>query len=131
MALYRYDFHDEASSEAAELNPHGKRRLASIARLSQCFGLYPIRIDPVPERPDLNTARRQYVLDQLQQSSFSVPEEWVVVARPDVTGLAGEEAVEIYTNLLEQTQSGPEGSSQGGQGPGISIGAPFGGTGGP
>jgi hypothetical protein len=123
MALYRYDFYDESTDKAAQLNPHGQRRLRKIARMSQCFGLYPIRIEPDPDRPKLNAARREYVLQQLQHSSFAVPEEWVVVARPGATGLAGEEAVEIHTNMIEHTQSGPERSSQSGGASGIRIGA--------
>jgi hypothetical protein len=122
LALYRFDFYDEASSKAAELNPHGQQRLTGIARIAHCFGLHPIRIEPVPERPGLNTARREYVLGQLQQSSFTVPDEWVVLGRPDAPGLAGEEAVEIHTNMLKQTASGPEGSSGSGQTSGISVG---------
>jgi hypothetical protein len=122
LALYRYDFYDEATGKAAELNPHGQQRLTSIARISHCFGLQPICIEPVPERPELNDARRDHVLEQLQQSSFAVPDEWVVVARPDAPELAGEEAVEIHTNMLKQTVSGPKGSSGSGQTSGISVG---------
>jgi hypothetical protein len=122
MVLYRYDFYDAATAEAARLNPHGERRLREIARMAHCFGVHPIRIEPVPERPALSTARRDHVLQRLQQSVFALPEEWVVVGRPDTPGLAGQEAVEIHTNLIKQTTSGPGGRSQYGEGSGISVG---------
>ncbi|MHC4178474.1 MAG: hypothetical protein ACYSWU_13265, partial [Planctomycetota bacterium] len=90
--------------------------------IAHCFGVHPIRIEPVPGRPALSTARRHYVLQRLQQSAFALPEEWVVVGRPDTRGLAGQEAVEIHTNLLEQTTAGPEGGSRSRGTSGINVG---------
>jgi hypothetical protein len=104
MVLYRYDFRD--GSRAAELSPRGKYQLTKFAmRAFQC-GM-PILIEETPDTPEVASARRDYVIGALREldSDFAQPEDLVVVGRPRLPGLNGNEALIIDVNLLQQTQS--------------------------
>jgi hypothetical protein len=108
MALYRYDFYDEGTPCPDQLNPHGKKRLAELVRLLQCFGVNPLRIEPIPGCPELNIARRKYVLEQLVNESFAVPEEWVVIAEPEAIGISGAEALGIDQKYISSVKKGTQ-----------------------
>ncbi len=104
MVLYRYDFHDGILDQAHKLNPHGRRRLASLVAQLAC-DTQPLTIQTTA-KPELDEARRQHVLQVLNESVYDVPEEWVVVDHPEDPGLSGEEATVIQKGLLQQTTSG-------------------------
>lgn len=102
VVLYRYDFCQ--SAEGAQLNPHGAHRLLEIVSLMQCFNFHPLVIEPSDD-PQLDAARKAYVMGQMAKANFTVPDEWVVVGHPKVPGLAGEEGVMIHSNMLRHTES--------------------------
>lgn len=102
MVLYQYDFYDSTFNDPSQLNPHGRKRLHEIVAMSHCH-LGRAVIEPAEEDPELDSARRDHVVKLLQEWGEEVPEQWVVVADPKIPGLCGEEAVEIYENLLRQT----------------------------
>lgn len=110
MVLYQYDFHDRTFNDPSTLNPHGHRRLAKIAEMLQC-DIWPAVIEPADGNPELDAARRNHVLSSLHEWMESVPEEWVVVAPPETRGLDGEEALEIYDNMIQQTIMGSAASA--------------------
>ena len=110
MVLYQYDFHDSTFNDPATLNPHGHKRLAEIAAMLQC-DIWPAVIEPAGGNPQLDAARRKQVLSSLHEWIESVPEEWVVVASPETRALDGEEALEIYDNLIQQTRMGGAGAA--------------------
>ncbi len=128
LVLYRYDFCDDLGENAAELNPHGRRRLEDIFRIAQDCELYPIVIEQTPDNPQLDAARKEHVMNLLQQWAFAVPEDSVVVGRPSALGLHGEEALKIHENLMQHVSSGSMAGSMGGPsataGTGITIGLP-------
>ena len=117
MVLYRYDFGVGPVSTAALLNPHGRKRLDEIVRIMQDHGLHPLVIEPTGNEK-LDAARRDRVLKLMAQTSFAVPEEWVVVAEPRSRGRDGVEALLDYQSLLRQTQSqgGASAGAGGGRG---------------
>ncbi|HUT12984.1 MAG TPA: hypothetical protein VMY42_20985 [Thermoguttaceae bacterium] len=103
MVLYRYDFCDETLGEPQRLNPRGVEQLNKIVGLMAANSC-PLIIEPTPCNPDLDRARRDFVLQLLQASACDVPESRVVVCKPD-DGLRGEEAFEIDQNMLQQTRT--------------------------
>lgn len=128
MVLYRYDFNEGMLGDASELNPHGRRRLSELAGLLQrnCF---PLIVERIPGKPGLSEARRAKVLEALSETTFAVPEEWVVVGDPPRVGLSGEEALTIHENLMSNTEQGGA-LSGGGQGQGgMGFSAPISGGG--
>jgi len=128
MVLYRYDFYQGMLGDASELNPHGRKRLAELAGLLQrnCF---PLIVERIPGKPGLSEARRAKVLKVLGESTFAVPEEWVVVGDPPPVGLSAEEALMIHDNLMSNTEQGGA-ISGGGQGQsGMGFSAPISGGG--
>jgi hypothetical protein len=117
MVLYRYDFHEGILGPADKLNPHGQRRLTELARMLRC-NIFPLVIEPSLNDPALDTARRDHVLELLKDSTFECPEDWVVVRRPNAKGLSGEDAMQVYKNLMSGAQPA---ASTGGATIGISM----------
>jgi hypothetical protein len=122
LALYRYDFHEGILDEPFKLNRHGRRRLERLITEMLQKNLYPLVIEPTPDHPDLDAARRAYVLKELAASTFEVPEEWVVIGEPEPAGLSGDEALEVYQDLLRQMQLGA-GAAAGGTAAPAGMGA--------
>ncbi len=127
LILYRYDFQDPLGDSAAQLNEFGLRRLKKMRLLLERSSL-PLRIERVPNSPELDNARRREVRRVLSNVlQLPIAAERIQLVDP-VTGLAGDEALEIYRNLLDQTQSGggatlgSGGSTGGSLAPGVSTG---------
>jgi hypothetical protein len=110
MTLYHYDFCDARAADGYKLNERGVARLGDIARMFPCSNFHPIVIEYTSRNSALDAARRDYVLRALRQMSVPVPEHLVVVGRPEVKGLRGDEAVILDKNLKEQTKNGPTAS---------------------
>jgi hypothetical protein len=108
MVLYRYDFHDEATEKASQLNSHGRRRLNDILRMADSHQLYPVIIESTAGDSDLDTARRDHVLEIIGQSTFAVPEDWVVVGEPRAAGISGDEALGIDQEFLNSVKAGQQ-----------------------
>jgi len=134
LVLYRYDFCNACAADAHKLNPHGYERLNQMAAILQACPMYPVVIEPVPGSPKLDQARRDQVAKLLEKSNIPAS---VVVGRPEMRGLAAEEALEIHQNMLRETQAGGAGvsatQSGGGYGAagaamGTSMGAAAGGS---
>lgn len=106
LVLYQHDFQDPAVGAGSRLNLHGERRLADLARMMQQQSVFPLVIQRSPENPKLDAARRAHVLAKLRGMQGGIPDDWVVVGDPAPPGLSGIEALEIYENLLRQTQQG-------------------------
>jgi hypothetical protein len=108
MTLYHYDFCDAATADGCKLNEHGMERLERIARLFPCSNFHPIVIERTDRRLALDAARREHVIRMLQEMDAPVPEHLVVVGKPEVKGLRGDEAVILDKNLKDQTKSAPQ-----------------------
>ena len=104
MVLYDYDFF-ERGSQAATLNPSGHRKLDRISQWAESNPA-PIIVERLTGNDELNEARRQYVIDELQKLPARIPEMRVVVGEPSVARLNGDEATAIYQSLLRRTQTG-------------------------
>ena len=105
LILHRTDF----APGAADLNPHGLRRLAWIAgRLPRCSR--PVLVEPPaawePGGAGLGEARRAAVAALLAGGAFPVPAERVVLAPDPAAGMEGTDAELVYRNLLILTGSG-------------------------
>jgi len=99
MMLHHFDFLQGSDG----LTQRGKDQLAKIAEyLPRNF--FPIVIERTPGTPELATARRQVVLNELAHGTFPVPPERVVIAASLAKGLKGAEAEIIYRNMMEQTR---------------------------
>jgi len=103
MVLYQYDFCDQTFGDPQRLNPRGLEQLKKIVCLMQANSC-PLIIEPAPCNPDLDVARRAYVLELLRASACEVPESRVMVCKPE-GGLRGEEAFDIDENMLRQTRT--------------------------
>jgi hypothetical protein len=110
LVLYRCDFCDACSPTNFKLNAHGQRRLSRMAGLMQHCGFHPLLIE-TSSRPELDTARRNYVLNVLEGLGYPSPAEWVVVGRPDFPMLSGEEGILIHEAMLNQTKQGGGGAA--------------------
>jgi hypothetical protein len=62
-------------------------------------------IEPTPDHPELDQARRTAVFQELAAGQLQVPAERVVIGYATTRGLDGVEAELIYQNLLYQTQN--------------------------
>lgn len=129
MVLYLYDFHDAGLGDETTLNPHGLRRLDDLRRMMQCNST-PLVIEPSGKNAELDEARREHVLSLLQDSTFAVPEDWVVVARPDARGLHGEDALSVHQRMLSgggaiSSGGGSSSSSSSSGDSGASVGGGF------
>lgn len=102
IVLYLYDFC--MATDGAQLNLRGRRRLSEIVTMMQSLNCHPLLIE-ASGNPELDAARKAYVLEMMAKANFPVPEDWVVVGQPKVRGLAGEEAVIIHSNMLRQTEA--------------------------
>jgi hypothetical protein len=124
MTLYSYDF-AMGGKDQAKLNPAGWQQLTKIANLAGRSD-FPIVIESTGNKVD-EQLKRQAVLDALRAMGSDIAIDRVVVARPTARGLSGEEAIIVYNNLIQQTQSrgnvvsdqftsdnGDSGSSEGG-----------------
>jgi hypothetical protein len=108
LALYHYDFFEGS----AVLTPRGRDRLHEIAALlPACFA--PVVVERTIWTPELDTARRAMVYNELSQLGFPLPPERVVVGVPTPIGWRGVEADIVYHNLLIQTLAGGAGRGTG------------------
>jgi hypothetical protein len=127
MMLYDYDFVCGGTS----LNVRGNDRLYQVAQFWKSYD-YPLIVERTPYNVALAEGRRAAVLSQFAEMGLNVSPERVLIGAPMANGLRGPEAVLIYRNLLEQTQS--RGITRGGQGgggigAGLNIGSGLSGTG--
>lgn len=134
LILHRYDFVDPSLPDAYQLKPRGRYELAKIVASLQQHpmlqnGFQTIAVEETVDQPQLNEARRQYVLQQLELMQFPLGSEQVVIARAPTLGMSGEEALPVYNNLQLLWQMGGRGTGMGGQGRGSSSGSPGLGTG--
>ncbi len=110
MVLYRYDFHEGILGDATTLNPHGRRRLRTVARLAQCCEQCPVIIEPSDGHPEIDAARRQHVIEALAAMDCPVAGDRIVIRVPRSAGLRGVEALAIGEALVGQPR-GPGGGS--------------------
>jgi hypothetical protein len=121
MVLYHYDFQEGVNED--QLSSRGRQQLEKFAQMVDSHG-FPVVIQPVEGRPELDAARQAHVAMELSTMTQSAMENSVVVARPRVPGLRGVEAFDMDQNLLRQTQnrgrlmSGAGGGGGGGEGGG-------------
>lgn len=108
LVVYRFDFYNEPGTNHSLLNPYGIRRLQKIAPLLMNT-FQPLIVEEVIERPQLNQARREQVLQQLAALSLPIDSSRVIIGRAPTPGLDGNEAIENHGNLLRQTVNGPKG----------------------
>jgi hypothetical protein len=105
QVLYNYDF--GLGDHAAELTPRGQYQLRKIIcrmQISPCPIIVQIS-DVNNPNPELDEARRQFVLDALRQAGMPATDELVISDRPPLPGLQGSEGVMVYGNMLLQTQA--------------------------
>ena len=116
LALYYYDFQNGAEQNASKLNATGMRQLARFApRLLQ--GASPLRIQPTPNSPQLDEARRREVITQLERiAPGGVFAQRVIVADPGTFGMGGEESMLIHEGFISQPRMAPPSFGGGGFG---------------
>lgn len=103
MVLYRCDFCDPCSGAGNKLSPNGHRWPARMAGLMEYCGFYPLTIEATGRR-ELDSARRNYVLNTLGNLGFAGSADWVVIGRPEFPMLSGEEAVRVYNSMLQEAR---------------------------
>jgi hypothetical protein len=103
LVLYRCDFCDPCSGAGHKLSPNGHRRLARMAGVMEHYGFHPLTVESTG-RPELDAARRNYVLGALGGLGFASPADWIVAGRPDFPMLSGEEAVSVYNSMLQEAR---------------------------
>ncbi|MDH3716534.1 MAG: hypothetical protein OES79_00310 [Planctomycetota bacterium] len=102
MVLYHYDFQEGVNED--QLSSRGRQQLEKFAQMVDSHG-FPVVIQPVEGRPELDAARQAHAAMELSTMTQAAMENSVVVARPRAPGLRGVEAYEIDQNLLRQTQN--------------------------
>jgi hypothetical protein len=107
MVLYQYDFCDPTACDGYKLSPKGVARLADLARMLPASNFHPIIIEASFQNPQLDAHRRYFVLQTLGQMNVPVPEQLVVVGKPEsANGLSGSEALILNHNLYRDTAAG-------------------------
>ena len=109
MTLYDLDF----VTGSNKLNYRGKDRLRHVVDMLMALP-FPLVIERTPRFPELADARRQAVMDELNEWKISVPPNRIIVGIPIAFPLYGLEAEAIYQNLLNQTESRGASSRSGG-----------------
>ena len=104
MVFYHYDFVEGMP----QLNDRGRDKLARLAPLLPAT-FCPVVIERTPSAPVLDEQRRADLVAELSNSRFSIPLERVVIGKPIAAGLAGYEAIYVYSNQLGALQSGGTG----------------------
>jgi hypothetical protein len=104
LVLNDFDF----LPNSPQLNLKGQDQLAKITTLLGC-SFAPLVIERTPLEPKLAEARRLAVLDELARtSSFPVPPERVIVAKPPTRGMPGVHSEAIDLNQTNRVAlSGP------------------------
>ena len=115
QVLYHYDFY--SGGRPSMLSPRGEYQLRKIIQRMEVASC-PIIIQTTVVNPELDEARRQYVLDALRKRGVAVAPEMVVVDHSPLPGLQGVEGMLIYGNLLGQTRARGGGFSYDGGGGG-------------
>jgi hypothetical protein len=100
MVLYEYDF--GFGDDTGTLKDRGVVQLEKMIKRIPIVGC-PVVIQS-SGNAQLDAERQLHVLDTLAKLGMELEPEMVVVGRPGVRGLNGEEAQYIYWNLLEQTR---------------------------
>jgi hypothetical protein len=101
MIFYDFDFVDGTR----QLNRRGREKLGAIAEaLPTNFST--VAIEPTPQTPGLDQARRLAILAELASGPFPVPGERVVVAVPKPRGRGGAESILVERNRLVTTAAG-------------------------
>lgn len=124
MVLYQFDFRISDGASAAELNDRGH---AELDRMVHMMGVCPspIVIEYTPGAPHLDAQRQAFVRHELQRRGVPATGDHVLVGRVE-RGLMGVEAIQIYNNLLRQTQMRGAGmtTESGGEAPtmGVEVG---------
>lgn len=124
--IYQYEWRDATN----ELGPFGSRHLAQLAHRLRHQPLA-ILIEPSESR-DTDEARREVVIEYLQNAGVESADTFVRVARGDAEGLYGDEALRLGRNyLLDGSRGGGMGGGGGGMGGGTGgMGGGMGGMGG-
>ncbi|QGJ69264.1 Hypothetical protein PBC10988_9340 [Planctomycetales bacterium 10988] len=100
MTLYEYDF----ELDSRELSPRGLRQLEKIAYMS-VRNFFPIVIQRDYRSPELNEARRQFVIATLARNGVPVPPERVLVSHELTPGMSSDEALLVDQNILTDVQT--------------------------
>jgi hypothetical protein len=106
MVLYQYDFCDPTACDGYKLSVKGVTRLAELARMLPASNFHPITIEASFQNPQLDARRRDYVLQTLGLLNVPVPDQLVVVGKPDAPGLNGQEALILNRNLDRDVRAG-------------------------
>jgi len=109
LVLYRYDFSDGPGMAAAQLNARGRDQVRKLANMSKETG-HPITIERTRDNARMDRARRQAVLRELERQGVAASPEMVVVGTPRAFGMGGDDAIRIYANRMDQTQTQGSGS---------------------
>jgi hypothetical protein len=112
--LHHVDFYPDDTADAHRLTPYGERRLQQLVNDCMTHGL-PLLIESVVGRPQLDQARREFVIGYCQAQQLGLPEELIAIA-DQYRGIAGAEAAVLYRGLLQQTQAGGTSDDNGGAG---------------
>ncbi|MGW8256843.1 MAG: hypothetical protein ACWGMZ_05100 [Thermoguttaceae bacterium] len=102
LVLYQYDFCNASPVDSSKLNPSGEKSLYEIAGIMQSSDLGPLVIQCTPGNPKLDAARRNYVLKKLHDSNFAIPDEWVVVGKPNARGMSGPQALKVKGRMNKE-----------------------------
>jgi hypothetical protein len=102
LTLYYYDFQNGAGQNRSRINATGQRQLQRFApRLLS--GSTPLRIQPTPNNPQLDEARKREVIATLE---YMVPggsfAQRVIIADPGTIGMGGEESMLIHEGFIAQ-----------------------------
>lgn len=126
LVLYRYDFCDESGEEGPGLNAHGQKRLYLMLAQCRLGGCQPLIIEPTPDNPLLDAARRDCVIKLLEGARVSSA---VVIGDPLTKGPSGVEARLLDVNYLRQVAGGGGAGGGGAGGGGMGGGGATGGGG--
>ena len=100
MVLYHYDF--GFGTDAERLKDRGRYQLQKMIKRFHIAGS-PLIIQ-ASDDPQLDAQRQASVLAALADLGMQLEPEMVVVGRPGVPGMSGDDAVRAHTNLLFQAQ---------------------------
>lgn len=116
QVLHDYDF----QPGSARLNVRGRRELLEIA-IRAARNPYPIIIQSIPGRPELERRRWETVVEVLSHLEMPIAPARVIVARPPARPLQGDEILRAYGSLVI-TPGSPLGPPPGGSLPVSPIG---------
>ena len=116
QVLYHYDF----LPESARLSLRGRRELLDIATRA-ARNPFPIIIQSIPGRPELERRRWEAVVEVLSGLEMPIAPARVIVARPPARPLEGDEILRAYGSLVT-TPGSALGPAPGGMPPVLPVG---------